>query len=177
MQFTAIILPLTLALTAAADPVAEANPLPHGVSSARQYHRSANDLSRRQGTPDLDPELVCGKGFNDCGDGWCCTSSQQCAGKLYDTPVCKDPTVTVGILQGTAVASPYDDLDEKLSSLTKALAEITGAPRSGGNSKPADSKATGAAAAIGTSGFGTMAGVLVAVWGLATAGGAGLLLL
>lgn len=105
------------------------------------------------------------------------SSSQQCAGKLSNVPVCKDPTVTYGPLAGTAVAVPYKDLDEKLSSLTKALAEITGAPRSGGNSNPADSKATGAAAAVGISGFGTMVGAVVAVWGVAAIGGAGLLLL
>lgn len=73
MHFTALILPLTLALTVAADPVAEAVPLPQGISQARQYRRSANDLSRRLDTPDVDPEMVCGKGFKDCGDGWCCT--------------------------------------------------------------------------------------------------------
>lgn len=108
------------------------------------------------------------------------SSSQQCAGKIEDIPVCKDPTVTAGILRGTAVALPYNNLDEKLSSLEAQLAELTAAPRAGGDSTSTantNSKETGAAAALRANDMGMMAAIVAGIWGVAALGGAGLLLL
>lgn len=108
------------------------------------------------------------------------SSSQQCAGKLQNVPVCKDPTVTDGFLGGTAVAMPYSGLDGKLASLSSALAAITGMPRSGdepaSSSKAANSaasKETNAASPVGMDGYGKMVGMVAGVWGLAAIGGAG----
>lgn len=73
MRLVTYVLPLAFALIAAANPAVEPKLLPYGVSQARQFRRSSADLSRRVDIPDMDPEIVCGKGFDDCGGGWCCT--------------------------------------------------------------------------------------------------------
>lgn len=86
--------------------------------------------------------------------------------------MCKDPTVTTGLLGGTAVAMPYDNLDEKLSSLSSVLETMTG-----GATDAAQSKQTGAAAATGLDGFGSTAALVVGLWGVAAMGGAGLFFL
>lgn len=55
---------------------------------------------------------------------------------------------------------PYKDLDEKLASVTKAVAA-----------------ATGAAVANGMDGIGSTVALVAGVWGAAAAGGAGLMFL
>lgn len=72
MHFSNIVLPLGLALAAAAEPLAEPKPLPAGMSAARQFMNVEGGLSKRD-TPDVDPEIICGKNYKDCGEGWCCT--------------------------------------------------------------------------------------------------------
>ena len=68
MHSSTLLLPIVFALGAVADPVAEPVAFPLGLTPARQFDRSPDDLSRR-GTPDLDPTLICGQNYNDCGNG------------------------------------------------------------------------------------------------------------
>jgi len=98
------------------------------------------------------------------------SANQNCAGKIEGIPVCKDPTVTSGLLGGTALALPYDNLSKKVSSLSKVLETMTGDA-----TITALSKETGAAAASGPSNFGSMAALVVGLWGIAAIGGAGII--
>ncbi|KAF2856922.1 hypothetical protein T440DRAFT_512910 [Plenodomus tracheiphilus IPT5] len=177
MHFTTLLFPLALALSVSADPVGTPS-IPAGYTPARQFQRSVT-LERRD-DPEVNPELLCGANYKDCGDGWCCSASQECVGKIEGVPVCKDPTVTFGLLGGTEPAMPYDDLDAKISSLSQVLATLTGAPEAGGAANTAASTATGAAAANAVNavnGFGSMATLVAGLWGVAALGGAGLFLL
>ncbi|KAF2692052.1 hypothetical protein K458DRAFT_482671 [Lentithecium fluviatile CBS 122367] len=176
MQISAFLLPFTVAAAAAA---AEAR-LPTHLTQALQYRRN---LAARQ---DLDdPKLYCGENYSDCGDGWCCRQGTDCAGKLYDIPVCKNPTVTATYLQ-TEPAIPYENTDEALSSLESALSKMTqgvvGFPTtlvSGGDATDTVSpqQTTGGAAVDAVAPFGRVVGVVGAIWGLAALGGAGWVLL
>ncbi|KAF2254697.1 hypothetical protein BU26DRAFT_546858 [Trematosphaeria pertusa] len=181
MHFSTFLLPLTLAITAVSEPLAEPKALPAGIKYAAQFRREPTQLMRRL---DVDPELVCGDNYNDCGNGFCCSSSAQCAGEIYDIPVCKDPTVTDGPFQGTAAATPYKDVEGVLSSLGSVLAEITAGnipTQFGGASTATGSvqggQETGGAGLAGPAAFGKTAGVVAAIWGVAALGGAGWLLL
>ena len=120
------------------------------------------------------------------------SSGQTCDGELYGYPVCKDPTATDGILQGTAAATPYKNIEGVLSSLTAALGSMTDmtalptATGTGSGSSDAtttkaagaqatSAQATGGAALSVKGGMGGL-GAIVAVWGVAALGGAGWLL-
>ncbi|KAF2651258.1 hypothetical protein K491DRAFT_696648 [Lophiostoma macrostomum CBS 122681] len=202
MHFSAVLLPLVAALAAASEQPDVAKPLPRlpgGVSFAHDLRRDAADLSRRT---DVDPELVCGSNFVDCNNGFCCSSGEKCAGELYGYPVCSDPTNTDGILQGTAAATPYKNIEGVLSSLTAALESLTGSPSVTGSpsasatgavssdattTKASDatksaaqetgsgSQPTGAASLSVQGGLGSV-GMVAMVWGVAVLGGAGWLL-
>lgn len=186
MHFSNIILPLTLALGAVAEPLLETRTLPPGLTPARQFRRSSN-LQARQNIPDLDPQTVCGSGFDDCGDGYCCSSGETCAGTLRGIAVCKAPGFTLGPLKGTNVAKPYADLEDKIASMSSLLAAFTnGALTEDDNKKTTavsgdeptntgsaqNSQGTGAAVR-GASGFGNTATVVMGLWGAAAIGGAG----
>lgn len=72
MHFSTILLSFALGLGVTANSVSEPKPLPRGVSHALKYRQLEGGLSPRD-TPDIDPAAICGVGFKDCGDGWCCT--------------------------------------------------------------------------------------------------------
>lgn len=184
MHFSTLLLSFTLALTAAAEPLGESKALPANVKHAVQYKREPSSLSPRTDTD--DPKLYCGDNYEDCGNGWCCTSGSKCAGKLYDIPVCKDPTNTFtgGILGNTEPAIPYKDPEAAYTSLSSVLAQITagkiptqgsGATNTGAAS--ANSKPNNGATLGGPSTFGQTAGLIGAIWGVAALGGAGFFLL
>ncbi|KAF2477233.1 uncharacterized protein BDR25DRAFT_44493 [Lindgomyces ingoldianus] len=168
MHFSAILLPVFLAFSAIADPLASnPDPLPQGVSYARQYRREVSHLAPRL---DVDPNLVCGSGYDDCKNGWCCGSGQSCAGTLNSIPVCKDPNYTFGILKGTAIATPYKNLESVAASMSQILASLTAGPAAGA----AATGTTGAAAALNVPGnFGKVATVVLGAWGFAGLLGAG----
>lgn len=63
MHFSTVVLPLALALTAASEANVPSKPLPAGMVYAREI------LQRDTG---LDPEDVCGEGFDRCDDSFCC---------------------------------------------------------------------------------------------------------
>lgn len=186
MHFTTILFPLAFALATSADPVGTPS-LPAGYANARQFlHHVSHE---RRDDPEVDPELLCGANYKVCGDGWCCSASQECAGEIENIPVCKDPSVTYGVLGGTQPAMPYDDLDDKLESLSQVLATMTGVPEAGGAASTAESQETGgaattaaspetgAAAVNGLNGFGSMAALAAGLWGVAAMGGAGFFLM
>ena len=50
-----------------------------------------------------------------------CSADQECAGEIEDIPVCNDPSATFP-LEGTAVASPYKNVESVFSSLMGELA-------------------------------------------------------
>ncbi|KAH9863212.1 hypothetical protein IAQ61_009489 [Plenodomus lingam] len=199
MHSVNFLLPLAFALSASADPVGTPS-VPAGYTPARQFHHY--NAHERRDDPEVDPEILCGANYKDCGDGWCCSARQNCAGKIETVPVCKDPTVTYGILEGTEPAMPFDDLDDKLESMSNLLESLTGGPQTDrprttgpqtnrpqaegtqtdgpeadGPANTAGFQETGAAAVNGLNGFGSMAVVVAGLWGIAAMGGAGFLLM
>ncbi|KAF2192810.1 hypothetical protein K469DRAFT_694849 [Zopfia rhizophila CBS 207.26] len=162
MHFSTLLLPLGLTLTVAAEPLAA---LPEGVEYAHQYARSASHLAPRL---DADPNMVCGEGYNDCNNGWCCGSGRSCAGELEGIPVCKAPGYTLGPLKGTAVATPYKNLESVVASMSDILAGLTAVP----TGSVSNSEETGGAAG-GPASFGKGVGTVAVLWGAAALGGAG----
>ncbi|KAF1958690.1 hypothetical protein CC80DRAFT_546014 [Byssothecium circinans] len=180
-MYIATLLSFLLPLAALAEPLVEPKTLPLGLSYAKQYKRTvsfSSDLFPRQSTN--DPELYCGKNYVECSDGFCCRSTTTCAGTLYEVPVCKDPTATAGFLKGTEVAIPYKDPIAALSTLQSKFSSAT--KNAGFGSAPTGTAATGSGSGSGSGsaavtlggqkGFGSMAGVLVMIWGAAAFGGA-----
>lgn len=184
MYLSTLIVPLSFALAALADAVADPQPLPIGMKQAIQYKRDASDLVLRDSS---DAAYYCGSDFQDCGDGWCCMSGEKCAGKLYDIPVCTDPTNTyTGLLGNTMPAIPYKDPAAAQSSVNSVLAEITAghtptqfhsATSTGAAAHAQSTGASTGGAAGGPSNFGKTAGLVGAIWGVAALGGAGLFFL
>lgn len=175
MYISAYVLPLTVALTAAvAEPLEGTKALPAGVSYASNYKRTAE--GKLEARLDADPELYCGKDYDDCGDGFCCSSDTPCAGKLYGIPVCKDPTMTDTFLGGTMAAIPYKDPEGALSSLNSLIPQITDGTLP--TDEPNSGETTGAAALVnGPTTFGNTVAIVGAIWGIAALGGAGFFLL
>ncbi|KAI8937681.1 hypothetical protein NX059_005382 [Plenodomus lindquistii] len=175
MHFTTLLLPISLALTAAANPAGTPS-IPAGHTPARQFGQFG-PLERRD-DPEVDPEILCGADYKECGPGWCCSAQQNCAGTIEGVPLCKDPSKTFGILGGTEVAMPYDDLEEKVSSMSRVLATMTGGPEAGGAANTAaGTRETGAAVANGLDGFNSKAVLVAGTWGVAAIGGAGFFLM
>ncbi|KAF2007188.1 hypothetical protein P154DRAFT_569079 [Amniculicola lignicola CBS 123094] len=180
MHFSAFIFPLTVALAAASEPLQARKPLPQGLVYAKQYRSEAHGLEART---DVSPTLACGSDYVDCNNGWCCSSGTTCAGTLYDIPVCDAPgTDQYPLPSGTAIATPFKNLEAVMSSLTKALAEATGDPSddittTGAGASSTESVSgvtgTGAAVAVGPATFGTTAVMVFGAWGVAALGGAG----
>lgn len=71
---------------------------------------------------------------------------------------------------------PYDDLDEKLSSMSKLLASMTGPAAGGAANTAAGSSETGAAV-NGLDGLGSKAVLVAGAWVVAAMGGAGFFLM
>lgn len=80
-----------------------------------------------------------------------CSADQECAGEIEDIPVCNDPSATFP-LEGTAVASPYKNVESVFSSLMGELAEITGAASGSIQISMAEKTTTGTASSSSETG-------------------------
>jgi hypothetical protein len=197
MQLTTLLATLALTLPSIlADPIVA--PLPAGLTPAKQFRRSPSLNSNGALLPrlDVDPDSVCGSNYEECPTkGWCCSAGTPCAGDISGIPVCKDPSFTLGPLKGTAVATPFKNLEGVLSSLGGMISSLANGDVPGGvytavmTTAPTSGDATNTAAAAGSSntegaavavkpvGFGGAVVGTVAVWGAAVMGGMGWMLM
>ena len=60
MHLSTLFVSLALALVVSADSLGAPKSMPKRQSPCRRT------------TPDVDPTVLCGKGYKECGDGWCC---------------------------------------------------------------------------------------------------------
>ena len=87
-------------------------------------------------------------------------------------------------MKGTAVATPYKNLESVVASMSGLISKLTAAPIAGdatttdssgstATGSIANSESTGAAALNGPNSFGKSAGIVMGIWGAAAFGGAG----